>query len=181
MTRCRGCGETALSRVLDLGKVPAADYFPLATDPVRADEASHALAMDVCRACGLARSADDDTVTDEPRGVEPQALKDQAEDAIQRVAAAGWLRGDTVLEFGSPHGGTWLPLLTERGFRTVAAHADVVLDCFGIMHEPDQRAAFARRAEVTGPGGVLLLQYHSIATIVTQGQWNALRHGHFAY
>jgi hypothetical protein len=28
---------------------------------------------------------------------------------------------------------------------------------------------------------VLLLQYHSIVTIVQQGQWNALRHGHFAY
>ena len=75
--------------------------------------------MDVCRACGLAQLADDDTVTDEPRGVEPQALKDQAEAAIERVAAAGWLRGDTVLEFGSPHGGTWIPLLTERGFTTV--------------------------------------------------------------
>ena len=181
MIGCRGCGKTGLSRVLDLGKVPAADHFPLATDPVRADEASHALAMDVCRACGLAQLADDDTVTDEPRGVEPQALKDQAEAAIEQVAAAGWLRGDTVLEFGSPHGGTWIPLLTERGFTTVASQADVVLDCFGIMHEPDQRSAFARRAQVTAPGGVLLLQYHSIVTIVEQGQWNALRHGHFAY
>jgi hypothetical protein len=28
---------------------------------------------------------------------------------------------------------------------------------------------------------VLLLQYHSIATIIRDGQWNALRHGHFAY
>ena len=28
---------------------------------------------------------------------------------------------------------------------------------------------------------MLLLQYHSIGTIVGQGQWNALRHGHFAY
>ena len=182
MIGCRGCGETDLSRVLDLGKVPAADHFPLATDPVRADEASHALAMDLCHACGLAQLADDDTVTDEPRGVEPQALKDQAEAAIHRVAAAGWLRGDTVLEFGSPHGGTWIPLLTERGFTDSRRRsADVVLDCFGIMHEPDQRSAFARRAQVTSPGGVLLLQYHSIVTIVEQGQWNALRHGHFAY
>ena len=56
-----------------------------------------------------------------------------------------------------------------------------MLDCFGIMHEPDQRSAFARRAQATAPGGVLLLQYHSIVTIVGQGQWNALRHGHFAY
>jgi hypothetical protein len=31
-------------------------------------------------------------------------------------------------------------------------------------------------------GGVLLLlQYHSIVTIVGQGEWNALCHRHFAY
>jgi hypothetical protein len=28
---------------------------------------------------------------------------------------------------------------------------------------------------------VLLLQFHSLITILSQGQWNALRHGHFAY
>ena len=181
MIGCRGCGDSALSRVLDLGKVPAADHFPLATEPVRSEETSHQLAMDVCGECGLAQLADDATVADEPRGVEPQALKDQAEAAIKHVEASGWLRGNTVLEFGSPHGGSWIPLLTERGFTTVASQADVVLDSFGIMHEPDQRSAFAQRAQVTHPGGVLLLQYHSIVTIVAQGQWNALRHGHFAY
>ena len=53
---------------------------------------------------GLAQLAEDDTVTDEPRGVEPQALKDQAEAAIDQVGAAGWLGGDTIIEFGSPHG-----------------------------------------------------------------------------
>ena len=180
MIECRGCGKSELTRVLDLGKVPAADHFPLATDPMSADEALHALAMDLCDVCGLAQLAEDDTFTDEPRGVEPQALKDQAETAIAQVAAAGWLRGDIVFEFGSPHGGTWIPLLTERGF-TNTTPADVVLDCFGIMHEPDQRSAFARRARATAPGGVLLLQYHSIVTIVEQGQWNAFRHGHFAY
>ena len=31
------------------------------------------------------------------------------------------------------------------------------------------------------PGGILLLHYHSLETIVRLGQWNALRHGHFAY
>jgi hypothetical protein len=170
-----------LSRALDLGKVPAGDHFPLATDPVSGEETSHGLAMNVCHACGLAQLADDDTVADEPRGVEPQALKDQAGAAIKRVEAAGWLRGNTVLEFGSPHGGTWIPLLTERGFTTVSSRADVVLDCFGIMHERDQLSAFERRAQVTKRGGILLLQYHSLVTIVGQGQWNALRHGHFAY
>ena len=33
--------------------------------------------MDLCAECGLAQLADDDTATSEPRGVEPQALKDQ--------------------------------------------------------------------------------------------------------
>ena len=169
MTACRGCGESDFERVLDLGKVPAADHFPLATEPVRADEASHSLAMDVCRACGLAQLADDDTVTNEPRGVEPQALKDQAEAAIQRVAAAGWLRGDTVLEFGSPHGGTLDPAAHRprvhyslvaggRGARLLRHHARA---------GPAQRLRPARTGHHTD--GVLLLQYHSIVTIVAAG------------
>jgi hypothetical protein len=180
MSTCRGCEGSDLFRVLDLGTVPAADHFPPAADPVSPEEASHALAMDVCGDCGLAQLADDDTETAEPRAIEPQALRDQAADAVRRVADAGWLSGDTVREFGSPHGGTWLPLMAERGF-TEADCADVVLDSFGIMHEADQRAAFKARAQATAPDGVLLLQFHSLLTIVDQGQWNALRHGHFAY
>ncbi|WP_067824454.1 class I SAM-dependent methyltransferase [Nocardia inohanensis] len=187
---CRGCGSGSLFRVLDLGKMPAADDFPeFAPDAARlgrsglgsTGDAAHPLAMDLCGDCGLAQLAEDDTVTAEPRGVEPQALRDQAAQALARVAADGLLSGHTVREFGSPHGGSWLPLLAERGFTETAEPADVVIDCFGIMHEPDQRAAFARRAAATAPGGVLLLQFHSLRTIVTQGQWNALRHGHFAY
>jgi hypothetical protein len=57
----------------------------------------------------------------------------------------------------------------------------VVVDCFGIMHAADQAAAMAARAARTAPGGTLLLQYHSLAAIIRHGQWNALRHGHFAY
>lgn len=182
MNCCRGCGSRQLSRVLDLGSMPAADNFPPASQPVESAETSHALAMDVCRGCGLAQLADDDTVTDEPRGVEPRALQEQARDAVQRVAADGWLRGKTVREFGSPHGGSWISLLTARGFAdTPDIPADVVLDSFGLMHEPDQRAAFRRRADAMAPGGVLLVQFHSLAAIVRLGQWNALRHGHFAY
>jgi glutamate-1-semialdehyde 2,1-aminomutase len=179
---CRACGQSGLQRVLDLGAVPAADHFPLVAEPVGDDECGHRLAMDLCPGCGLAQLAEDDTVTDEPRGVEPEALREQAADAVRVVASAGLLRGGTVKEFGSPHGGTWVPLLTELGYTaTETAPADIVLDCFGIMHEPDQRAAFRHRAQATAADGVLLLQYHSIATIIGDGQWNALRHGHFAY
>jgi SAM-dependent methyltransferase len=164
--------------------VPAADHFPPADLPVDLSEVCHPLAMDLCAACGLAQLAEDDTDTAEPRGVEPQALKDQAAEAVRRVADAGWLNrpGGTVREFGSPHGGSWLPLLGERRYRsTCGGTADVVLDCFGIMHDADQQAAFEERARATAPDGVLLLQFHSLAAIVAHGQWNSLRHGHFAY
>ena len=89
MSVCRGCGGTGLSRVLDVGKVPAADQYPLATEPVRSEESSHLLSMDLCTLCGLAQPSDDDTVTAEPRGIEPQALRDQAACAVKRVADAG--------------------------------------------------------------------------------------------
>lgn len=179
---CRGCGLGPLVRVLDLGKMPAADDFPSLESAGGAGDSAHPLAMDLCVMCGLAQLAEDDTVTAEPRGVEPRALREQAADAVSRVAAGGWLPGGgTVREFGSPHGGTWLPLLTERGYTVTDRPADVVIDCFGIMHEPHQRVAFAQRAAATAPGGVLLLQFHSLHAIVRQGQWNALRHGHFAY
>lgn len=182
MTVCRGCESTRVDVVLELGSVPAADFFPLADTSVAPDETAHPATMVLCADCGLAQLADDDTVTQEPVGVEPRALVDQAVAAVDEVAEAGLLRGHTVREFGSPHGGTWVPHLAVRGFVEVSdGPADVVLDSFGIMHEPDQAAAFARRADALEPGGVLLLQFHSLAAIVSQGQWNALRHGHFAY
>lgn len=181
MNACRGCGMSNLQRVLDLGRVPAADHFPRRGATVRDDEASHFLAMDLCAACGLAQLADDDTTAAEPRGIEPRALADQAADAVRRVGESGRLRGTSVREYGSPHGGTWLPRLAERGFTPYDGPADVVIDSFGIMHAPDQRAAFSERAAATAPDGMLLLQFHSLATVVRLGQWNALRHGHFAY
>ena len=57
----------------------------------------------------------------------------------------------------------------------------MVLDCFGLMHAADQSAALAERVSRVAPGGVLLLQYHSLDAIIRGGQWNALRHGHYAY
>jgi hypothetical protein len=49
------------------------------------------------------------------------------------------------------------------------------------MHFTDQRTALAERAARLAPGGVLLLQYHCLGAIVDGLQWNALRHGHYAY
>ena len=179
---CRGCRSAGLTTVLDLGRQPAGDCFPLVDEPLTAAESGHRLAMDLCSVCGLAQLAEDDTIVQEPRGVEPQALRDQAADAVARVAAAGLLPpGGTVREFPSPHGGSWLQLLSRRGYAATDGPADVVIDSMGIMHEPDQRAAFTERARALNPEGLLLIQFHSLRAIIEHDQWNALRHGHFAY
>jgi hypothetical protein len=71
----RGCGGTNLSRVLDLGKVPAAQYFPLATEPVRLEESSNPVVMDPCIRCGLAQVAhNDDTITAELLSIGPASI-----------------------------------------------------------------------------------------------------------
>ncbi|HEX4226213.1 MAG TPA: methyltransferase domain-containing protein [Pseudonocardiaceae bacterium] len=178
MLTCRACHGIGGEIVLDLGAMPPADAFPLLDDP--GPDPVFPLRMWQCATCGLAQLAEDPTTPDEPRGVEPAALVAQARDAVRRVSDL--LRpGMTVAEYGSPHGGSWLPMLTELTPVGPDERADLIIDCFGMMHEPDQAAAVAARASRLADGGVLLLQYHSLGTIVHDGQWNALRHGHFAY
>jgi SAM-dependent methyltransferase len=179
---CRACRRQVGHLVLDLGDQPACDDFPLCDDP--GPDLVYPLQMWLCSHCGLAQLLDDPTVPKEPKGTEPAVLVEQAADAVARAAAAGLLPpGARVAEYGSPHGGSWLGLLADRGLRPVdgTEEADVVLDCFGLMHAADQAAAIAERADRLAPGGILLLQYHSLDTIIRLGQWNALRHGHYAY
>lgn len=179
---CRSCAGCRGSIVLDLGDQPACDYFPPAGDP--GPDPAYRLQMWLCAQCGLAQLVDDPTDPEEPRGVEPAALVKQSMDAVERVAAAGWLQpGTKVAEYGSPHGGSWLQMITDRGLRTARADetADVVIDCFGLMHWRDQAAAIAQRAQRVAENGVLLIQYHELRAIIRQGQWNMLRLGHYAY
>ncbi|HEY3958096.1 MAG TPA: methyltransferase domain-containing protein [Streptosporangiaceae bacterium] len=179
---CRACRSRDGQLVLDLGEQPACDYFPPAGDP--GGDPHYPLRMWLCASCGLAQLAEDATVPGEPRGIEPAALVSQAADAVGRAAAAGLLpAGARVAEYGSPHGGSWLGLLSDRGLTPVPGGgvADVVLDCFGLMHAADQAAAVAERVDRVADGGTLLLQYHALQAIIGFGQWNALRHGHYAY
>jgi SAM-dependent methyltransferase len=179
---CRACGNGSGDVVLDLGQQPACDYFPRYDEP--GPDPVYPLQMWLCASCGLAQLLTDPTVPEEPKGAEPAALIAQAVDAVDRVAAAGLLpAGARVAEYGSPHGGSWIDLLTARGLIPVSNgdEADVIIDCFGMMHAADQAAAIAERAARLAPGGTLLLQFHSLAAIAAQGQWNALRHGHYAY
>jgi C-methyltransferase C-terminal domain/Putative zinc binding domain len=179
---CRACRRRHGDLVLDLGEQPAGDYFPPAADS--GPDPIYPLQMWLCASCGLAQLLEDPTLPEEARGAEPAALIAQATDAVERVAEVGWLqRGARVTEFASPHGGSWLANLVERGLKPVngGEPADVVLDCFGLMHAADQAGALAARVARVDARGVLLLQYHPLDTIIRLGQWNALRHGHFAY
>src|SRR5580658_4588805 len=138
---CRACRGSAGQLVLDLGEQPACDYFPHRDDP--GPDPVYPLQMWLCASCGLAQLLADPTVPEEPRGTEPAALVAQAADAVQRAAETGWLpeRG-VVAEYGSPHGGSWLGLLSARGLGPAGdgGQADVILDCFGLMHAADQRS-----------------------------------------
>ena len=179
---CRFCRGKSGTIVLDLGDQPACDHFPLVDDP--GPDPTYLLQMWLCADCGLAQLVDDPTNPEEPRGVEPAALVKQSFEAVERVAAEGWLRpGTKVAEYGSPHGGSWLKLIADRGLTIAGEHelADVVVDCFGLMHWRDQADAIAERAKRVAHDGVLLLQYHELRAIVRQGQWNMLRLGHYAY
>jgi C-methyltransferase C-terminal domain/Putative zinc binding domain len=179
---CRACRCPDGYLVLDLGEQPACDFFPRRDDP--GPDPVYPLQMWLCSSCGLAQLLADPTVPEEPRGAEPAALVVQAADAVERVSAAGWLPDEGVVaEYGSPHGGSWLDLVTARGLVPAGpgGQTDVIIDCFGLMHAADQRQALTERTARIAPGGLLLLQYHALSTIIGCRQWSALRHGHYAY
>lgn len=179
---CRWCRAEISEVVLDLGRQPAADDFPLAG---AAHTPRYPLQMAQCPRCALAQLVEDPTVAEEPLGVEPQAMRDQAEQAVNDVRAAGLLSaGMRVAEFDSPHGGSWRDLLVRAGAVDVTdSHdaADIVVDVFSLMHDADQRAALTQRVARLRRGGTVLILFHPLSTIVSLGQWNALRHGHMAY
>ena len=84
---CRHCAASTGEVVLDLGEQPACDAFPAAGDP--GPDPRHPLSMWLCASCGLAQLMTDPTTPEEPRGIEPAALAEQAADAVRRVS--GWL------------------------------------------------------------------------------------------
>jgi len=178
---CRWCSGRSGVVVVDAGLQPPADLFPEPSAPVPDPE--HPLRMVQCRSCGLVQLESNPTTSQEPRGVEPAALVAQAEAAVAQAEAAGFVRpGARVLEYPSPHGGSWVDQLARRDMVKVTdGPVDLIVDIFGMMHDADQRVALAERVGHLADDGVLLLQYHTVAAIVRSGIWNALRHGHFAY
>lgn len=181
---CRSCGASRGEIVLDLGAQPPCDTFHPASDP--GPDPAYPLRMWGCAGCGLAQLVEDPGSPEEPQGRQPRSMRDLAARAVDRLARAGWLReGRTVTEFVSPHGGSWAAPMSEYGMAAVPPGAgepvDLVVDVYGLMHEPDQDGALARRAARVAEGGVAVFQIHSLATILTHRQWSDLRHGHYAY
>ncbi len=159
---CRACGSGGLQQVL----------------------AHDGLTLVLCPDCGLAQlpARSDDAVAEarcRPRGT---TRAEHVTQAIRTADAADLLRGETVRHFGGAHGGSWLPLLTGMGMRTVyGGPADVVVDSFGAMHDRGQRTAIAQLAAATAPAGVLLMQFDPIAEHLRRGEWDMLSRNHFAY
>jgi hypothetical protein len=180
--RCRWCGSDIGQVVLDLGRQPAADTFPLPGDPPVDD---HPLRLWSCDRCELAQLPDRSPVPDEPRAIEPAALRAHADDSVAwALAEELFVPGHSVREFGSPHGGSWLGPLTAAGLRDRTngdEPVDVVVDVMGLMHEEDQREGLQRRLHGLAPSGVVVLVFPPLETVVAHGQWNAVRHGHHAY
>jgi hypothetical protein len=183
VVRCRSCRGEDGELVLDLGLQPACEYFPplrdAGPDPV------FPLRLWLCASCGLAQLADDAQLPDEPEGLEPAALTEQRRDAVLAAHAAGLLpAGATVAEGATPHGGSWRAELERLGLRWAAdgEPADVVVDAsFGMMHAVDQAAALDALIGRLAPDGTLLFGFHSLAAILREDQWNAVRLGHYAY
>jgi len=178
---CRWCRSRSGVRVLDAGLQPPSDLHPLPTDPT--PDPQFPLIMVMCTDCRLVQLESDSTTPEEPRGLEPRALVEQAEAAVDQATANGYLRpGIQVLEYPSPHGGSWIEQLERRELIEVSqGPAELLVDIFGMMHEPDQRAALIDRISQMSADAILLMQFHTAAAIVRSGFWNALRHGHFAY
>ena len=139
--RCRWCASQHGVRVLDAGLQPASDLHPHPSDPEPDPE--YPLAMVMCLGCRLVQLESDPTTPEEPRRQEPSALVEQAEAAITDAGTQGYLQpGMRVLEYPSPHGGSWVEQLERRSLIEVSeGPAELLVDIFGMMHDADQRAA----------------------------------------
>jgi hypothetical protein len=89
----------------------------------------------------------------------------------------------TVAEFASHHGGSWLPPLTASGCHDVNGRdrAQLVLDVHGLAHEPDLGRSLAERVARLSPDGRLVLEFHHLLALMTENQFDTVRHGHWSY
>ena len=183
---CRGCrsrGMGAPYRVVDLGSQPASDDFPYIDAPL--PDARWPLELWFCPDCALVQLGPVPALLAEPvRAVESATHRAHTTAAVTAVLADyPQLAGASVREFASHHGGSWLPALAGHGCAPVTGDepAMLVVDAHALAHEEDVHGCLAERAHVLAPTGVLVLEFHHLLALVTQGQFDTVRHGHWSY
>jgi C-methyltransferase C-terminal domain/Putative zinc binding domain len=180
---CRGCSSTRTAVVVDLGVVPASDWFPLIDDPH--DDPRWPLRLFFCQDCLLAQLGPDVFPTPEPpRAIESATSQIHAkESAIEVVRIEELSPGETVIELDSHHGGSWLGGFIEEGLvpRDANQTADLVVDVHALAHESDLSAPLAAHAGRLASGGRLVLEFHHLLPLMEQSQVDTIRHGHWVY
>jgi hypothetical protein len=171
------------SVVVDLGVVPASDWFPLLDDPDV--DPRWPLRLFFCADCALAQLGPDVYPTPEPpRALESSTSRRHAkESALDVVQMEGLVSGNTIIELDSHHGGSWLEGFVDHGLvpRSPDDTADLVVDVHALAHETDLGAPLAAHAARLAPGGRLVLEFHHLLPLVEQSQIDTIRHGHWVY
>jgi hypothetical protein len=180
---CRGCGSTATDVALDLGKIPWSDHFPAVGDPE--PDLCMPLVVLMCRNCSLVQLGPVEEVLPEPpQAVESATSLEHARASARAVVATEDIQpGESVIEIDSHHGGSWLPDFARLGLhpRDPSGRAGLVIDLHGFAHEPTLDGPLAAHARRLAPGGALVLEFHHLLPLVTEGQIDTIRHGHCVY
>lgn len=181
---CRSCGAGDLVEVLDLGDLPACDYFPEYAGATSESEQDPGwpLALVLCRGCGLAQLSHDSPAPEVPLAVESESIRRHAQQVSATVVRrAGVDAGGTFHEFSSGHGGSWDDALVAAGLVETAGPAMLVVDNHSIIHAEDFDAALGRRVARLSPDGTLAIEFHHALEQVSRGQFDTIRHGHPVY
>ena len=112
---CRGCASGKTSVVVDLGVIPASDWFPLIDDPGR--DPRWPLRLYMCEDCLLAQLGPMCTRLRSPRGrwSRPHREHMPHESAGEVVRVEGLAAGASIIELDSHHGGSWLDGFVKAG------------------------------------------------------------------
>jgi len=169
--------------VVDLGAQAASDHFPRLSDPL--PDAVWPLELWLCSRCALVQLGPVAALVPEPvRAVESATSLSHARSAVRSMLEAyPSLRGSTVFEFASHHGGSWLEELAAAGCRVVddGEPAQLVIDVHGLAHETDVRGALEQRVARMASSGLLVLEFHHLLPLVVDVQYDTIRHGHWSY
>lgn len=181
---CRGCSSERTTEIVDLGVVPASDWFPLMGSS-SGDDPRWSLRLFLCEECFLAQLGPDVYPTPEPpRAVESETSRlHAARSASEVMRSEGMTSGDSIIELDSHHGGSWLNGFIEAGMvaRSPGETADLVVDVHTLAHEANLEAPLASHAARVAEGGRLVLEFHHLLPLIEQSQVDTIRHGHWVY